>query len=340
MQSLFFNGINHSLTEDWEHVLFLKSLDLSQSDFDGAASVAMFCDGLRENVGLVKLRLENCRLEDDELADIVHALISHPTLKDLSLALNYAGSDTIDAVSKLLLTQTQSSSKFGQLERLDLGQQTPGHLRNMNLVYDALQHNNTLKSLCLRENYLLRSQIPQLIDALKVNNVLEELNLEDCDIRKEGLEAVVNNISHYNALRILRLRKNVTSIRDNVNLASSLPHILEANHVMQVLDLDEQWIPDLEQRRKVEKFLHLNKAGRRFLKSTSSDGLPLGMWPLLLERVDRQLFSQREEFGQEREDETSDSRSDSTSTESLAKGGMCASSTLFFLLHGPALCQR
>jgi hypothetical protein len=349
IESLFMRGLNHSLTNDgWDEVPFLKHLDLSQCEFDATgSSVNALCAGLKENVGLTKLKLENCQLEDDELADIVIALVSHPTLKELSLALNYAGSNTIEAVSKLLGTQRNEQQRLDHpvqvLERLDLGQQSPGHLQNLDLVYQALQHNNALKYLCLRENYLLRSQIPQLVQALRTNQTLEELNLEDCDLRKDGIELIIDNINHYRSLRKLWLRNNVTSRRDTVDVSGTLPSKLEANHVMHLLDYDEEWIPEPRRRQLVDFYLHLNRAGRCFLKSPDDLSLPLGMWPILLERVEKRLFYRKKEnVGEEASSNTTSNGTRQGQGEKvpITVGGVCVHSTIFFLLQGPALCQR
>jgi hypothetical protein len=209
-------------------------------------------------------------------------------------------------------------------------------------VYEALQLNNTLKSLCLRENYLLKSQIPHLAHALQINRTLEELNLEDCDLQQEGVELIVSNMHHFQSLRKLWLRNNVTSQqRDTVDLSDILPSQLEANHVIQLLDFDEEWIPKPELRHTVHNYLLLNRAGRQFLKSsTINDNLPLGMWPILLERVDRCLFRGNEQSDDNFSLITSNDATNQRSKVEKIGGLLCLHSTIFFMLHGPALCQR
>jgi hypothetical protein len=333
-QALLSDGINQSLsTQNWEGIPLLKILDLSQCEFTSPDSIAVLCNGLQENVGLTDLKLESCHLEDDELSNIVDSIKQHPTLRRLSLALNYAGSDTIEAVSRLMLSQkrsTASSESSGILEHLNLGQQSPGHLRNMHLLYQAIEYNTVFKSLYLCENYLLRSQLPHLIHSLAANNALEELNLEDCDLRKEGVEMLLNNLSTFAFLRKLWLRKNVSPLSEaSVDLTKILIKEMKRNHVLQLLDIDEEWVPRGKDRVQIDNYLLLNQAGRRFIKSRiDKDRLPLGMWPVLIERVQLQVSSKL--------DEQASSRHKNCSSK---VGYFCFHTVVFFLLQGPAMSE-
>ncbi|KAG7363208.1 hypothetical protein IV203_026568 [Nitzschia inconspicua] len=334
-QALLFDGINQSLsTQDWTSISFLNILDLSQCEFTNPDSITTLCSGLQENVGLTDLILENCHLNDDELKEIVNSIVQHPTLKKLSLALNYAGSNTIEAVATLLYSQTQNTitpSRTGSLEHLNLGQQSPGHLRNVHLIYRALEHNNTLKSMCLCENYLYRSQLPQLVQALEMNETLEELNLEDCDFRKEGIETLLASLSRYPFLRKLWLRKNMTpQSEESLDLSDTLLDQMKDNDVIQLLDVDEEWILDTQKKIQIDDFLHLNRCGRRFLKTpVENDRFPLGMWPVLIERAQKLSLKRNEDSAVE-------------SQEWKQKNARISllHTTMFLLLRGPALCQR
>ncbi|KAL3902736.1 MAG: hypothetical protein SGILL_010716, partial [Bacillariaceae sp.] len=223
--------------------------------FDTEDTVPILCQGLRENVGLATIKLDNCQLNGGELADILVALSHHPTVKDVSVALNMADIDTITAAANLLFGQGTTSGAAsddvsgGCLEKLNLGQQYAGLFRNANVLYDSLRTNNQLKSLCLCENYLFRSQITDLVHALTENHTLEELNLQDCDLRREGIEQIIGSLSHYPSLRKLWLRNNCTlhSADRAINLSQVLVREMALNHILQVLDIDEWWVSDKNQ---------------------------------------------------------------------------------------------
>jgi hypothetical protein len=153
----------------------------------------------------------------------------------------------------------------------------------------------------------------------------------------------VQDIGRYQSLRKLFLRKNIQPLQDIVDFSDYLPNILETNHVLQILDLDEEWITDPEQQQRVDCILHLNRAGRQFLKSSTTGNFPLSMWPILLERVENRLFGPRrdDEASSSLQSRTNNGEDPESSMERVSTvGGLCSHSTIFFLLQGPALCQR
>lgn len=122
--------------------------------------------------------------------------------------------------------------------------------------------------------------------ALTVNQTLEELNLQDFDIRKEGIEGIIDNLSHFPSLRKLWLRRNeiLHSSDHTMDLSQIMVREMEltVNHVLQVLDIYKWWVRDNNQLLLMNRYFHLNRAGRQFLKDDSSHRLPLGIWPILL----------------------------------------------------------
>jgi hypothetical protein len=89
----------------------LESLSLAGSEIE-AAAIPPLSFALRLNRTLQRLNLDACRLEDDQVSDILIALQHHPSLKFLSLQQNSCHTQAMQAVAVLL--------HLDQLEDLDL----------------------------------------------------------------------------------------------------------------------------------------------------------------------------------------------------------------------------
>lgn len=249
-------GLNRSCVEQ---------LDLTQCEIY-ADAIQVLCDCFRENKILKKLNLGHCRLLDDEVGDLVRAVKNHPCLLDLSVRMNYAQVESVEAVVELLASTPA-------LQRLDLAQQNPGDL-DLNQLARGLMTNDTLRHLDLQENYLSEFDVPVLCEAFSINETLCEINLEDCDIKDSGLHKLIENFASFRGLTHLHLKQNNFFQRPN---RETLEGALEENHSLVTLELDHQeWIP-LEGRR----WLLLNRAGRRYLQPGS---LNPGLWPFVLAR--------------------------------------------------------
>jgi hypothetical protein len=274
----------------------LKELILDQCEIYVDA-MGILCDCFRANQRLEVLKVEHCSLRDGEVADLVRSVKEHPQLLELSVRMNRMLDEGTEAVVELL-------NCTPRLQRLDCAQQNPGHL-DLRQLAEALRYNATLTHLNLQENYLMDSDVPALIDTLSVNTTLRELNLENCDIKDGGLSLIVNSLSNFQGLTHLRLKENMfLQPLDQGTLLESL----RRNHVLQVIDLDDEDLicP------KLKLLMFLNRAGRKYI---AQESLPLSSWPTLLARV-KQLFEAEKDYEFKETD------------------------IIFELLQGPALLQR
>ena len=247
--------------------VLLQNLDLSQCDF-AAEAIPVLCQELSENQHLHSLKLINCRLEDEEAAEIVHALTYHPTLKELSLRMNYCDSIAYEAIATFLESNMS-------LERLDIAQQNPGVI-DLAILSGSLELNTTLKSLDVCESYLKDTGMAAMANALTVNETLEDLFLESCDIGDVGFGALMRNIpkmngTHRHRLRFWMKENKFQANHDLVIKATTL------NHRLHVLDMQaDQTNSDIQYQ------LALNRYGRGFL---SNSHISVGHWPAILARL-------------------------------------------------------
>jgi Ran GTPase-activating protein (RanGAP) involved in mRNA processing and transport len=128
--------------------------------------------GLHNNRKLTALDMSHMKIADVALADLVQALLPHPTLKVLSLRVN-------------------SISRGRSLA-------------------DLLQRNAVLSTLDLSNNGLGLDHegIENLAQGLKKNSTLEELNLSYNFIKDRGAQALYKSILNHPTLRVLNLDYN------------------------------------------------------------------------------------------------------------------------------------
>jgi Ran GTPase-activating protein (RanGAP) involved in mRNA processing and transport len=254
---VLFQGINSGISH-------LKNLDLSQCNFV-ADAISVLATGFSKNKSLERLKLESCRLEDEEVAELVQALREHPTLRELNLRLNYCEIDAIQAIATLL----ESSQTC--LERLDISQQNPGVL-DLSMLAKALHLNTSLKYLAVQESYIRDAHLICLAQALTNNTTLEELHLEACDLGNTGFDHFLEQLPEMKGARRLYFRENRLKPSKE-----SLLKAMESNQILQILDLDDE-LSSTE----LQFHLTLNRCGRRFLAPNT---IAISMWPVLFERV-------------------------------------------------------
>ena len=225
----------------------LQRLDLSQCEF-GADTIAVLAEGISQNCHLVSLKLEHCRLEDGEVAQIVHALEGHPCLSELSLRLNYCETESVRAIADLL-----SSDKKTKLQRLDIAQQDPGVLDIAELAR-SLTTNTSLLYLNVKENYVRSDHTVELARALTINTTLQELNLENCDIRQPGWMSFLENLPNMEGLLRLWIKDNpINTSEETIAVTNqALSRALQRNSTIHVIDIfDGGDIPESSQGAKI-----------------------------------------------------------------------------------------
>jgi hypothetical protein len=270
--------------------------------FDGA--ITELASGLKENSSLCTLCVDDGNLEDAELAELVDAVKSHPSLKQLQLWKNAGQEHALTALGKLL------ASRCCNLEYLDFSYQAEnqGGLtgRLGTLVQGLLQGNSSLTSLHLPLNGLLDEDVDDLGQILATCK-LEKLDLRNNGITRSGFVRLTQNIPK--SLKSFNFRRN------DFSEAEAACHILALFKEHPQLWTDGFYWDDSESPMgpEIQHFKDLNQCGRILLAPCGA--IPLSVWPVVLARANTWLgdFLNSEER---------------------------IPNAIFHLLQGPALMQR
>jgi hypothetical protein len=279
-----------------------KELHMERVTFaDGA--IGELASGLKHNSSLWILYVNGCNLGDVELAELVGAVESHPSLKELSLGWNDGQQHAMVALGKVL------ASKSCRLEELHLSHQgfndndhdgLSGHL---GIFAQGLEGNESLTRLDLSNCELLDKDMYDLGQILATSK-LEQLYLSRNRITHSGFVSFTKNIPK--SLRSLDFSGNDFDQEEVachiLTLFEEHPQLLEDG-----FDWDDYKLPI---DRKIQHFKDLNKCGR-ILLLTRASVIPLSVWPLVLARVNTVLSDNERN-----------------------------PNAIFHLLQGPALMQR
>ncbi|CAJ1966141.1 unnamed protein product [Cylindrotheca closterium] len=166
---------------------------------------------LLELPNLECLELENCHLNDEQLAMLTDAALSSCDMRILNLSGNQCQEATMSILSKHL------SRPEATMETLDLTWQrlpneaastplprptmisvpkfrTTQPMNGIALLAIALRTNSSLRNLILSENKIREGDIEMLTEALVVNNTLESLEMKDCRLRSNSLRCLANSL--------------------------------------------------------------------------------------------------------------------------------------------------
>jgi hypothetical protein len=243
----------------------LRTLDLSRSRLD---SFSILAAGLQENVCLQTLKLRSLGLEDQHVSQVLSALRRHPSLLSLDLSFNHCAES--NHIARFLEAQRNVRELyFGyqnvwQSPKFDIGELT-----------QALATNSTLTVLSLSRNKLNDDDAILLADALRNNSTLEHLDVKENNIGDIGACALANTAALVGTgLKILDLVKNPLS---ELGVSAFLAAVLKNMNLIQIQ------LPgmDCQLTKQVQFSAALNKGGRKLLYEHPV----LGLWPLILERV-------------------------------------------------------
>jgi hypothetical protein len=289
----------------------VTELNLYNSSLEGAKAAHALARGLSLNRNLRRLDLSYCRLRDVDICTLIQSLQLHPCLEELDLSGNYCRGDGMAALIRLLLDDTSSSLKSLNLTNQHAGEHH-GEL-DISMLGLAIRSNTTLRNLDLSFNQLHDCDITNLIAALQKNSTLQALNLMTNQITNEGIHIIASCLPKMKGLKKLHL----TSNRFGEAGAKELSDGLISGNV----ELTNLTMPrGFESSSEINFYLALNKGGRKLLFHPSGDEethvhIPLGLWPLVLERVNRDVY-QSQWLASTRAD------------------------VMFYLLQGPALFDR
>jgi hypothetical protein len=287
---------NWSVDNDWE----LTAMRFA----DG--SITELVSGLKHNTSLRILNVDGCDIRDAELAELVGALESHPSLKQLELGRNAGHKHALVALGKVL------ASRSCQLEVLDFSDQCTadnaddgltGHLGL--LVQGFLQGTKSLTHLTLSCNGLLDKDIDHLGQILSICK-LQNLDLSANRFTHIGFVILTQNIPK--SLRSFDFSENHFDKDDvachTLKLFEEYPQLFEDG-----FDWDDSESPI---HRKIQHFKDLNRCGRILLALERGAMIPLSVWPLVLAQANILLSGNKER----------------------------THNAIFHLLQGPALMQR
>ena len=155
------------------------------------------------------------------------------------------------------------------------------------LLARGLRHNRHLRRLNLSSNKLRDEDIASLGRVLWMSNV-SILELENNEFTEKGLEIFAScRIS--SKLKTLRLQGS-QRLKPEGRGAQLLIKILQVHERLETVDRDKFWTQS-ELRPKIQHWMDYNGGGRALLAAThsSSDGVPGGLWPKVLARVNHKF---------------------------------------------------
>jgi Ran GTPase-activating protein (RanGAP) involved in mRNA processing and transport len=290
-----FNSQNHFKELHMRHITFA----------DGA--ITELASGLRQNSSLCILNVDDCNLGAAE-AELVGAVESHPSLKELSLWGN-KGHALVVALGKVL------ASRSCRLEVLDFSYQgtndngLDGLTGHIGILAQGLGWNESLKRLDLSSNGLLDKDMDHLGQILATCK-LEQLDLENNRTTHSGFLSLTQNITK--SLKRLDFSGNDFDREEaachSLTLFKEHPQLWEDG-----FDWEDSESP-IQQ--KIQHFKDLNRCGR-ILLAHDGGAIPLSVWPIVLARANTVLQGCSYDPVHER-----------------------TPNVIFHLLQGPALMQR
>jgi hypothetical protein len=226
------------------------------------------------HTGIEELNLIGCHLSDIDLGKLLYRLKG--TIQKLDVEDNYMHTLGSAAIAQLLRQNqvVHLDLRFQQRQRIqnrddsDNAEPTKIHLFE---IAQALRFNQSCKSLDLSHNRLDDEDLFGLIEALVDNTTLESLNLSSNQFTRAGMEAFAQNLNHMRGLRNLRL------VHNSFDSAAALLEALKSNRELQTMCIDRH----LPEYMEIQYYLTLNRGGRRLILQSN---VPLGLWPLVLER--------------------------------------------------------
>jgi hypothetical protein len=289
------------ITSNSQHFKELRMFDMTFAE----GAITELASGLKQNSSLCILTVQECNLGDAELAEVIGAVGSHPSLKELSLWGNKGQKHALVALGKLL------ASKSCRLEELNISALSyvdGGTTGWLGPLAQGLEWNKSLTRLYLSSNGLLDKDMDEL-GQIVATCKLEQLVLETNRITHSGFVSLTQNIPK--SLKELYFSENDFDKEEvachSLTLFEEHPQLWEDG-----LDWEDSKSP---RHQKIQHFKDLNRCGRILLADHGA--IPLSVWPLVLARANTVLQGCIYDPVHER-----------------------TPNVIFHLLQGPALMQR
>ena len=228
----------------------LKYLDLTLNKIDDF-KVSILCDGLKENKFLTSLNLSKNEIKGLGCEKISEMLKENQFLK--SLYLNEMSSLDSEVLSEAMLENTTLTylslygckyksnfeSFFLNLEdntsllHLNLGLNEIGSRFNDKYFERYLEMNQTLKTINLMENSLLKFHIQDICKGLSKNKTITSINLSFNELSKNSIQLIADVLKSNSTIKIIDLGY------DNISneMLDILSHSLQENIGLEVINL-------------------------------------------------------------------------------------------------------
>lgn len=244
-------------------------------------AIGILEQGLRTNKTVTQLDLFGCYLLDADLAVLVRALVSHPSLQKLHLGCNRCRSEGLKAISALL------SSNPKHLQVIDLIDQglADGRTLDLALLESGLATNTNLHQFTLSFNKL--SGVSNLARSLIRNTTLRALRLNSCYLSTEDMKSFADCLPKMNGLKHLWLAGSQDWDKKDACVA-----VLDAirGGLQRNFGMEEIYFPTSVQDDIIQHVLDWNRGGRRLLLANLNT-FSSACWPLVLERAMRVQLS-------------------------------------------------
>jgi hypothetical protein len=246
----------------------LKELNLGRTALEAEALDAL-AHSLRHNSSISVLSVFSCNLSDDQIALLVPSL--PPRLEELYIGRNKCRSSGMSAIHNFL------QSVNCQLVKLDLYEQElqEEECLDISFLTSALAQNKSLRTLSLSYNSIDEEAMEFLAEALTQNCTLQNLELKNSNITSRGLQLFTVRLREMHGLTTINFSGTQKFEDDDLKY---LIEGLRTNVTLESIVLPRSNAESSE----IDHYLDLNKGGRKLLRS---DHVPLGLWPLVLERA-------------------------------------------------------
>ena len=257
-----------------------KRLLLKETCLIGA--IGILEQGLRTNKAVTQLDLFACYLEDADLAVLVRALVSHPSLQKLDLACNRCRAEGLKAISALLSSNPKHLQVIDMVDQGLVDDQT----LDLALLESGLTTNTNLHLLTLSMNKL--SGVSNLARSLTRNNALRALRLNSCDLSTNDMKDFAKHLPQMNGLKNLWLSGSQQWNKKDEECVVVIDAIREA--LQRNYDMEAIYFPNSIQDNIIQHILDWNRGGRRLLLAQPNTFSSV-CWPLVLERAMRVQLS-------------------------------------------------
>ena len=309
----------------------LERFTLKSCRFGEPCAVRSVARGLKNCRSLRHVNLQSCYtnnghpLDDVSLSRMIQALEHNTLLESLDISGNKCLDRGMDALANLIIrTRIERLNVSNQIIEADYDEKM-----NVSLLVRAIARTTTLESLELRFNKLGNEDMAYLVAGLCQNRSIRSLGLASNKIKNAGISILASRIADMKGLQRLVLTNNQFDSKASLELANALNK--SHNWVLESVECGPGKVNDDN----LQYFTDLNWGGRRLLKPNITGGcksedsfaphVAPGLWPLLLERVNKRLVQ----------------KIDSSHARKELKGVERGASVIyFFLREGPVVLER